>query len=146
MDPIDDLAPIAKDLVDSRQEGLGHIQPHDCNHVVFVLRTAGEPGDDILGASSLEGRHGLASVQGDSQRVVAVPLAPGILSKAKGSAKLARATTPPSLKGPAKHGACRETIAMGQCAARAAMQVFLPHLGVKSVGPFHTLAKGLACL
>src|SRR2546423_14770198 len=73
-------------------------------------------------------------------------LAPGILINAKGAAKLARAATPTPLKGPAKHRALRETIATGQYAARAAVQVFLPHVGVEPFGPLHMRAEGLTLL
>jgi hypothetical protein len=146
MEPIDHLDPIAKDLCDGRKEGLGHIQHYDFNQVTFILRAAVEPGDDILGAASLDSRTRLASVQVDYQCIVTMALAPGLLINAKGSAKLARTATLTPLKGPAKHGAFRETIAPGSCATRAAMQVFLPYLRVKSVGPFHPLAEGLAGL
>jgi hypothetical protein len=72
-----------------------------------------------------------------------MPLAPGILINAKGSAKLARAATSTPLKGPAKHGALRETIATGEFFARASSQVFLSHLAVEPFGPLHMLAEGL---
>ena len=42
-----------------------------------------------------------------------------------------------------EHRALRETIAPGQCVARAAVQVFLPHVGVEPFGPLHMLAEGL---
>jgi hypothetical protein len=73
-----------------------------------------------------------------------MPLAPGILINAKGSTKLARAATPTPFKGPAKHGALRETIATGEVFARTPSQVFLAHVGVEPFGPLHMLAESLA--
>jgi len=63
--------------------------------------------------------------------------------RSQGSAKLAWATTPTPLKGPAKDGALRETIATGEFFARAPSQVFLSHLAVEPFGPLHVLAEGL---
>src|SRR5712671_1085483 len=146
MEAIDHVHLLTKELLNGRRVRLGHISHHSFNLITFGLRTALEPGQNILGTSSLEGRNGLASVQVDNQCVRAMPLAPGILINAKGSAKLARAATPTPLKGPAKHRALRETIATGQCAARAAVQVFLPHVGVEPFGPLHMRTKGLTLL
>src|SRR6266699_1894323 len=120
MEAIDHVHLLTKELLNGRRVRLGHISHYYFNLITFGLRTALEPGQNILGTSSLEGRNGLASVQVDNQGVIAMPLAPGILINTKGSAKLARAATPTPLKGPAKHRALRETIATGQCAARAA--------------------------
>src|SRR5688572_15765968 len=103
MEPINHLDPITTDLFDSRKEGRGHIQHDDFNQVTFIVRAAVEPGDDILGASTLDSRNRLAFVQVDYQCVVTMALAPGILINAKGSAKLARTAPPTPLKGPAKH-------------------------------------------
>src|SRR5712692_2162572 len=107
MEAIDHVHLLTKELFDGRRVRLGHIHHHHFHLVTFGLRTALEPGNNILGTSSLEGRNGLASVQVDDQCVVAVPLAPRILINAKDSAKLARAATPTPFKGPAKHRALR---------------------------------------
>src|SRR3989441_3664532 len=143
MEAVNHLYLLTKEGFDGRRVRLGHIQHDDFNLIAFGLRTTLKPGDDILGTSSLEGRNGLASVQVDNQCVITMPLAPGILINATGSAKRARAAPPTPLKGPAKHGALRETIATGEFFARASSQVFLSHLAVEPFGPLHMLAEGL---
>ena len=62
-----------------------------------------------------------------------MPLAPGILINAKGSAKRAWAATPTPLKGPAKHRACGETIATGEFVARTPPQKFRSYLVVEAL-------------
>src|SRR2546425_3663038 len=143
MEAVNHLSLLAKEGFDGRRVRLGHIQHDDFNLIAFGLRTTLKPGDDLLGTSSLEGRNGLASVHVDNQCVLTMPLAPGILINAKGSAKRAWAATPAPLKSPAKHGALRETRATGEYFARASSQVFLSHLAVEPFGPLHMLAEGL---
>src|SRR5436190_24039338 len=79
----------------------------------------------------------------DNQCVLTMPRAPGIRINAKGAATRAWAATPTPLKGPAKHGALRETRATGEFFARASSQVFLSHVAVEPFGPLHRLAEGL---
>jgi len=143
MEAVNHLPLLAKEGFDGRRVRLGHLQHDDFNPIAFGLRTTLKPGDDIFGTSSLARRNGLASVQVDNQGVVAMPLAPRLLINAKGSAKLAWATTPTPLTGPAKDGALRETIATGEFLAWAPSQVFLSHLAVEPFGPLHVLAEGL---
>ncbi len=143
MEAVNHLPLLAKEGFDGRRVRLGHLQHDDFNPIEFGLRTTLKPGDDIFGTSSLERRNGLASVQVDNQGVVAMPLAPRLLINAKGSAKLAWATAPTPLTGPAKDGALRETIATGEFLAWAPSQVFLSHLAVEPFGPLHVLAEGL---
>src|SRR4051812_37547249 len=142
MEAVNHLHLLAKEGFDGRRVRLGHIQHDDCNPSEFGLRTPLKPGEALFGTSSLERRTGLASVQVDNQGVGAMPLAPGILIHAKGSAKLAWATTPTPLTGPAQYGALREPIATGEFFARAPSQVFLSHLAVEPFGPLHVLAAG----
>src|SRR5438105_13093530 len=102
MEAIDHVHLRTKELLDGRRVRLGHVSHHHFNVVTFGLRTAFEPGNNILGTSSLEGRNGLASVQVDNEGVRAMPRAPGILINTQGSAKPARAATATPAKGPAQ--------------------------------------------
>ena len=142
MEAIDHLHVVAEDRLDGAEERLGHIQDDDFNQVAFGLRAAGEPGDDILSLSPFEGRNGVSAVQVDNQRIVAVPLTPGILIHPNGSVELARTATTAPLKGPAKHGARGETIATGQFVARTPPQAFRAYLLVETPRPLRPLSEG----
>src|SRR6516225_5723086 len=111
METVDDVYPVAEDLLDGGKERLGHIQHDHFNPIEFVLRTSLEPGDDIVGTPARKRGDGLTFLQVDAQRLVAVPRAPSVCINTDSGAELAwtSATTP--CKGPAKQGACGEAIA-----------------------------------
>src|SRR5437764_10279323 len=142
MKPVDDVHPIAQDLLNRRIVRLRHIQDDHFNLVTFVLRTTVEPGDDIVRSSALKRRDRLTFLHVNDQRIVAVSLTSGVLINTDGSTKLARATSPTPLKGPAKDGAFRETIAASEFSARATPQELLAHLVIQALGPLHLLAEG----
>src|SRR5881409_3551683 len=135
MEAVNDVDLVAKDRLDGRKEWLGHIQDDHFNPIEFVLRTALEPGDDLVGTPALKRRDGLAFLQVDDQRVVAVPLAPGVFVNANGSPELSGAAPTALFKRPAKHGALGEAVATGEFFAWTTPQEFLSHLVVEARGP-----------
>lgn len=146
METIENLHLIAKDLFAGCTVCLGHIPHHDFHPVAFGLWTALAPGDDLISTSALQGGHGLSVVQVDHDRVVTMPLAPGIFINTTDAAELAGASTTTPCKGPAKHGAFGETIAAGEVMAWATSKACLADLVGEALGPLHTLAKGLTLL
>jgi hypothetical protein len=142
MEAIDHVHVVAEDCLDGGKERLGHIQDDDFNPIAFSLRAAVKPGDDILGLSTFEGRNGVSAVQVDNQRIVAVPLTPGLLIDPNSAAELARAAPTAPFKRPAKHRACGEAIATGQFVARTPPQAFRSDLVVEALRPFRPLPEG----
>src|SRR6266496_3519965 len=146
MEAIDHLHRLPKEPFDGRCVRLGHIQHHHCNPVEFSLRTALEPGDDILGTSPLQRGNRATFVQVNDRGVVPVPLAPGVFINPDGAAQLPWASTPTPLKGPAEHGALGEPIAPGQLTARTPPKELPPDLVVETLSPFNPRTEGLTRL
>src|SRR5262249_50614461 len=96
----------------------------------------------ILSLSPFEGRNGVSAVQVDHQCSVAVPFTPGLRIDPNGSAELARTAPTAPRKGPAKHGACGETRATGQCVARTPPPAFRAYLLVEALRPLRPLSEG----
>src|SRR5438876_1482064 len=145
MEAVNDVDLVAKDRLDGRKEWLGHIQDDHFNPIEFVVRTALEPRNDLVGTPALKCRDGPAFLHVDDHRVVAVPLAPGVCVNANGSPELSGAAPTAPFKRPAKHGTLGEAVATGECSARATSQVFLSYLGVETLGPLDLRAERLPC-
>ena len=146
MEPVNHLNLITKDLANRRIKGLGHIQDHHLDTIQFGLRAALESRHHVLNPSPLKRRDRSTFIQVHEDRIVVMPLAPGVFINPEGATQLAGASATALFKGPTKHCASGQAIATGEFLAGATVKKFLTDLIVKPLGPLHPITERLTFL
>src|SRR5574341_2349195 len=144
MKPVDDVHPVATDLVHRSRVRLGHVQDDHGHPVTVVWRTTCAPGNTLGSASALARGNRLACVHVDDPWVGAVPLASGLCGTAQGSPERSGVAPTALCTRPAHHRAFREARATGAFCAWTPPQACLSHLVGEALGPLHLRAAGLA--